>query len=160
MNAEVIKAMNRKNKKHPIRDWWKKNEHKVMRVVLLPIWVPVWAYDKISTKIRVMINSKQEWSEERVNEILNYYVPRRAHWNAEENTFYLFDNGYGWSIDYTKKYLKRKDRRWWRVYNSWSGGQIRDYLMNNFELEGFTKKLGDCSDGWTEISFVKIEERG
>ena len=159
MNAEVIKAMNRKNKKHPVRDWWKKNGRKIMRVVLYPVWAPVWVYDRISLKIHAMISSKQKWSEERVNEILNYYVPRRAHWNAEENTFYLFDNGYGWSIEQAKKHLKHKDRYWWRVYCGWSGGRIRDYLMNNFELEGFTKEIGDCSDGWTEISFVKIEEK-
>lgn len=159
MNAEVIKAMNRENEKHPVRDWWKKNGDKIYRVVLFPIWVPMWVYEKISTKIRVKVNSRQEWSEERVNEILNYYVPRRADWYIEDNTLYFFDNGWGWSIRQAKKHLKRKDRYWWRVYCGWSGGQIRDYLMNNFELEGFTKKLGDCSDGWTEIFFKKIEEK-
>ena len=41
MNPEVIKAMNRKNEKHPVRDWWKKNGYMVWRVVLLPIWLPM-----------------------------------------------------------------------------------------------------------------------
>lgn len=159
MNAEVIKAMNRENEKRPVRDWWKKNGYKICRVVLFPVWVPMWAYEKISAKIRVKVNSRQEWSEERVNEILNYYVPRRADWYIEDNTFYFFDNGYGWSIKQAKKYLKRKDRHWWRVYSGWSGGRIRDYLMNNFELEGFTKEVGDCFNGWTEIFFKKIEEK-
>jgi hypothetical protein len=30
--------------------------------------------------------------------------------------------------------------------------------MDNFELEGFKKELGDCSSGWTEISFEMIEK--
>jgi hypothetical protein len=36
-----------------------------------------------------------------------------------------------------------------------SGGEIRLYLLHQFELEGFTKKLGNCVDGWTEIYFKK-----
>ena len=155
MNAEIIKAMNRKNKKHPIRDWWHNNGYKVMRVVLFPIWIPVWAVDKIQNKMYV----RTEWSDERANKILSYYVPRKCSWNEEEQELYFFDNGYGWSISHAKKYLKRKDRRFWNKFNGWSGGRIREYLLNTFELEGFTKKLGNCEDGWTEISFKKIEER-
>lgn len=155
MNTEIIKAMNRKNEKHPIRDWWKKNGYKVMRVVLFPIWIPVWAVDKIKNKMWASI----EWDEERLHEVLSYYVPRKCSWNEEEQELYFFDNGYGWSMCYAKKRLKRKDRAFWKKYSGWSGGKIRQYLLFQFELEGFTKKLGNCSDGWTEIYFKKNEER-
>ena len=155
MNAEIIKAMNRKNEKHPIRDWWKKNGYKVMRVVLFPIWGCVCAKDKIKSKL----NARIEWSEERVKEILNYYVPRKCSWNEEDQELYFFDNGYGWSMCYAKKRLKLKDRRFWKKFNGWTGGKIREYLLNTFELEGFTKELGNCEDGWTEIYFKKNEER-
>lgn len=155
MNIEIMKAMNRKNKKHPIRDWWRKNGYKIMRVVLFPIWGCMWACDKIKSKL----NAQQVWSDERVNEILSYYVPRNCLWNEEDQELYFFDNGYGWLMSHAKKHLKRKDRRWWNKYKGWTGGKIREYLLNTFELEGFTKELGNCSDGWTEISFKKIEER-
>ena len=155
MNAEIIKAMNRKNEKHPIRDWWRKNGYKVWRVVLFPIWVPVWAKDKIKSKL----NARIEWSEERVKEILNYYVPRECFWNEEKQELYFFDNGYGWSMYCAKKHLKIKDRAFWNKYRGWTGGKIREYLLNTFELEGFTKELGCCADGWTEIYFKKIEEK-
>ena len=155
MNTEIIKAMNRKNEKHPIRDWWRKNGYKVARVVLFPIWGCVWAKDKIEETLY----ARTEWSEERANEILSYYVPRKCSWIEGEQELYFFDNGYGWSMCYAKKRLKFKDRRFWKKFNGWSGGMIRQYLLNSFELEGFTKELGNCSDGWTEISFKKIEER-
>ena len=155
MNAEVIKAMNRNNKKHPIRDWWKKNSYKVWRIVLFPIWACAWAHDKIKRKL----NARVKWSEERVKEILNYYVPRKCSWEEEYQELYFFDNGYGWSMDVAKKYLKFKDRAFWNKYKIGLGGKIREYLLNSFELEGFTKELGDCDDGWTEIYFKKIEER-
>ena len=155
MNAEIIKAMNRKNEKHPIRDWWHNNGYKVARVVLFPIWGCVCAHDKIKSKL----NAQIEWSDERANEILSYYVPRKCSWNEEDQELYFFDNGYGWSMCYAKKRLKFKDRRFWNKFNGWAGGKIREYLLNAFELEGFTKELGNCSDGWTEIYFKKNEER-
>ena len=155
MNAEIIKAMNRKNEKHPVRDWWEKNGYKVWRVVLFPVWGCIWAGEKIKNKM----NASIEWSDERANEILSYYVPRKCSWDEETQELYFFDNGYGWSMKLAKKYLKRKDRRFWKKFNGWCGGKIREYLLNTFELEGFTKDVDCCDDGWTEIYFKKIGER-
>ena len=154
MNAEIIKAMNRKNEKHPVRDWWKKNGYKVLRVVLFPVWGCEWIYDKIESKL----NARIKWSDERINEILNYYIPRRCSWNEEEQELRFFDNGYGWHTNYNKRLLKLKDRRFWKKYIGWVGGEIREYLLNKFEIEGFTKEIGCCEDGWTEIIFHKINE--
>ena len=155
MNKEVIKAMNKKeNRFNAIKKWWDKNGYKVMRVVLFPIWLGIKAKEKITS----YLNSREEWSEERVKEILNYYIPRLADWDEEDKCFYFFDNGYGWSIGLAKKYLKRKDRRFWNIYNGWSGGKIRSYLIDEFELEGFEKEIGNCSEGWTEIAFRMIEK--
>ena len=159
MNSEIVKAMNRKNGKHPVRDWWRKNGYKVWRVVLFPIWYPMQMWERLSYKWHAARSARQIWSEERANAILSYYIPRRAEWGEEEKTFFFFDNGMGWGFHSAKKYLKWKDRRWWKKFCGWTGGKIRDYLINQFELEGFVKKVHDCSDGWTEISFKKIEER-
>ena len=155
MNKEVVKAMNKKeNRFNAIKKWWDKNGYKVMRVVLFPIWLGIKAKEKITS----YLNSREEWSEERVKEILNYYIPRVADWDKEDKCFYFFDNGYGWSIGLAKKYLKRKDRRFWNVHHGWGGGKIRSYLIDEFELEGFKKEVGNCSDGWTEIAFRMIEK--
>ena len=155
MNKEVIKAMNKKEVEiGKFRKWWDENGYKVMRVILFPIW---WGI-KAKAKIDYNLNSREEWSEERVKEILNYYVPRFAEWDAKDKSFYFFDNGYGWSIGFAKKYLKRKDRRFWNFYNGCSGGVIRYYLINEFKLEGFEKEIGNCSDDWTEIIFRMIEK--
>ena len=147
--------MNRKNEKHPVRDWWKKNGYKVWRVVLLPIWLPMQWLEKVKSKVNVRI----KWSEERANEILSYYIPRRADWDDGEKTFFFFDNGMGWSFRSAKKYLKWKDRRWWKKFAGCWGGDIRTYLIGGFEMEGFTKEVGCCSDGWTEVNFVLKEGR-
>jgi hypothetical protein len=152
MNAEIVKAINEKNKKHPIRKWWNKNGYKIMRVILFPIWICIVATEIINE----YFNSRQKWSDERANEILSYYIPRKSDWNEETKTFYFFDNGMGWR-NLAQKHLKRKDRRWWNNYNRFCGGEIRRYLIDKFELEGFSKELGNCDEGWTEISFTLIE---
>lgn len=155
MTKEILKAINKKETKIDIiRKWWNKNGYKVMRVMLFPIW---WGI-KVKEKITSYLNSREEWNEEKAKEILNYYISRRAEWNAEDKCFYFFDNGYGWSMGFAKKYLKRKDRRFWNVHNGWTGGKIRSYLIDKFELEGFEKEVGNCSDDWTEISFTMIEK--
>ena len=155
MNKEVIKAMNKRETKiDKLRKWWGKNGYKVMRVIFFPVWLGM----KAKKKITLYLNSKEEWSEEKAEEILSYYIPRVAEWNNKEKRFYFFDNGCGWSINYAKKYLKRKDRRFWKKFIGWTGGEIREYLLNKFEIEGFIKELGCCEDGWTEIIFHKINE--
>ena len=154
MNAEIKKAIAEKTKKHPVREWWNKNGCKVMRVVLVPIGLGI----ILKKKITAWLNSRQRWSIERADQILSYYVPRRADWNEEKKTFYFFDNDMGWSMGYAKKFLKRKDRRFWRVHCGFYGYRIREYLINQFELEGFKKEVKNTSDGWTDIIFRLIEE--
>ena len=153
MNKEVIKAMNRKPKeKGKLRKWWNKHHITIMRIVLFPLWLWAIACDKISDWI-VYRNS---WDRARAKEIFDYYIPRRADWCADDNEFYFFDNGYGWSINLAKKYLKRKDRAFWKCNVSWGGGKMRNYLLYEFELEGFTKEVLNDDADWTEIAFKKI----
>lgn len=147
MNKEIEKAMNRKREPSKLRKWWRKNDYKVWRVILFPIWIGT----IIGKKIENYLNSRNKWSEERADEILQYYIPRRAEWCAEEKAFCFFDNGFGWGT--AKKYLKRRDRRFWNNNIGFCGWRLREYLINEFELEGFTKEVGNCSDSWTEIIF-------
>ena len=153
MNNEVIKAMNKKPRKESnLKKWWRKNHYKVWRVVLFPLWAFVWSRDKIKT----YLNARTEWSESRANEILSYYVPRFADWDAEKKEFYFFDNGMGWHRG--KKYIKLRDRRFWKLYSGCWGYKIRDCLINAFELEGFTKTVLDTFGSETEITFTMKAE--
>ena len=151
MNKEVIKAM-KKKKNRKIKKWYREHYRTIWRTILFPLYFTELAIDKFK-KYR---NNKIEWNEERVKEILNYYIPRRAEWVEEENLFFFFDNGYGW--DDANKYLKRKDKRFWKKYVGFCGGQIREYLIEEFELEGFEKNVNDKYNGRTEITFKKIEK--
>ena len=154
MNAEVIKAMNKKETKmDKIRKWWSKNGYKIMRIILFPIWWGIRAKEKIEAHL----DSKCEWSDERAQEILSYYVPRKAIWNADDKSLYFADNGMGWGMAYNKKFIKFRDRRWWNCNRGLWGGKIRSYLIEKFEIEGFEKIVGDTYDQWAEVTFKLIE---
>lgn len=148
MNPEVIKAMQGK-KTLKMQTWWHKNNYKVMRIILFPVWLGAILIDKYN----ILMNKKQAWNEARANAILNYYIPRFCEWNKEGNYFYFFDNGWGWNLKLAKKYLKRKDYRFWKVNTVFDGGKIRNFLIEKFELEGFVKEVGNCSNGWTDVTF-------
>lgn len=156
MNNEVIKAMNKKETKiNKIRKLWSNNGYKVMRVILFPIW---WGI-KVKEKIDAYLDSRNTWSEERANEILSYYIPRNAEWNAKNKSFYFYDNGMGWDMKGHQKTIKLKDRRWWKKYTRVWGGKVRTYLIEKFELEGFEKTVENTYDFCeTEITFKMIEE--
>ena len=132
-----------------IHKWWKKNDYKVYRVIFFPLWIASAIKDKITN----YLNSKQIWNEERANDILNYYVPRYCEWDNDKKEFYFFDNGNGWKMYFAKKILKRKDRRFWKCNTP----LIRRYLIDIFELEGFSKRILTDNWDWTEIIFC-LEE--
>lgn len=52
-----------------------------------------------------------------------------------------------------KRNIKLKDRIFWEKYVCGFGGKIRKYLIEEFELEGFTKEIDDINDGWASIIF-------
>jgi hypothetical protein len=94
------------------------------------------------------------WSDERATEILNYYIPRRAEWDDEEKEFFFFDNGYGWGFHSAKKYLKRKDYAFWKKFGSSWCLEMKEFLVKDFELEGFTKEVNyEYYETSTEIIF-------
>lgn len=154
MNAEVIKAMNKQETRmEKISKWWHKNSFKIFRVILFPIYFGGRAYDKYAA----IIDARQTWDKQRAAEILSYYIPRVATWDEEKKEFYFFDNGMGWRMKHLIKKIKMKDRRFWKVNGNWYGKIVR-YLIDEFELEGFTKEIGDCEAGRTELTFHLINK--
>lgn len=155
MTKEVEKAIKKARKKaskknsklSQIKNWWGQNNYKVYRVIFFPIWI----ITIILEKIKNYSYSHNEWSKQEVDRILNYYVPRRAKYDEEEKTFYLYYNCFGETLGNSKKYLKRKDRKFWKKYNR----AIHEYLKKEYELVGFKKINHNCSNG-VEIEFVQM----
>lgn len=155
MNKDIKKVINKKERKRTIRKWWRKNSYKVARIIFWPIWL----YMVLEEKYKAKKYKSLQWSEKRAQEVLEYYIPRYADWDSEEKCFYLADNGMGWTMrEVVQKCVKRKNRAWWKKFASAWGGEVREYLIKDFELEGFTKTVEDNRLDWTEISFKMIEK--
>lgn len=150
MNKEILKAIEDKQKKHPFREWWSRNNYKVFRVILFPIWI----YVEVSDRIKNWLYERTTWDEKRADEILQHYIPRASDWLPEKNSFWFYDNGYGWEIWSAKRFLKRKDHLFWRKFH-W---EIEKYLIKKFELEGFKKEVLDTYGGDTEIIFESLDK--
>lgn len=150
MNKEILKVIEDKQKEHPFRNWWSRNNYKVMRVILFPIWI----YVEISDRIKNWLYERTTWDEKRADEILQHYIPRASDWLPEKNAFWFYDNGYGWEIWSAKRFLKRKDHLFWRKFH-W---EIEKYLIKKFELEGFKKEVLDTYGGDTEIIFKSLDK--
>lgn len=147
MNKEVIKAMNNKEK-NGFSKWWKKYR----KFIRFPFYI-IRFIIKVTDKIKLYRYKKLKWSEERADKILSYYVPRSAKWDNENKEFYFVDNGYGWGMKCWRRKVKIKDRRWWKKYTCGWGGEVRKYLIEEFELDGFEKEVDRTDDFWTEITF-------
>lgn len=143
MNKEIEKMIIRsKNEnKNTILKWWRKNRYKVLRVKLSLITFITFIKEKYDNIVR----NRNRWNEIKADRILQYFIPRKGKWYSEDNSLYFFDNGLGWET----KYVKFKDRAFWEINNR----EIRKYLINKFEIEGFIKEVGECSNGWTELTF-------
>lgn len=63
----------------------------------------------------------------------------------------------GWGMKCYIRKIKLKDRQFWKKYTGFWGGEIRTYLLNKFELEGFEKIIGNTYDCWAEITFTLKE---
>ena len=153
MNKEARKAMH-KNESigYKIKTWWNLNSYKIVIVIFFPFFACGYACEKISN----YLDSRCEWSEERANKILSYFIPRRAEWHNDDKCFYFSDNGYGWT--YNKKFIKLRDHRWWKCNTHFCGGKVREYLIEKFEMDGFRKEVGDTYDQWAEVTFYLIED--
>lgn len=140
MNKEAAKAINRAEKNHPVRDWFKENHYNINKVLFFYVYIPVIIKEKRYKAL--------QWDETKAQKILEYYVPRKAMWDRKDQCFYFFDFDMN-----NPKLIKRKDRRFWKKF---SRREMRKYLKEKFELEGFAKNVLKIDWDDIEIIFEKV----
>lgn len=108
----------------------------------------------LKERINTCLNSRNEWDEVKANEILSYFIPRASVWSEDTKTFYYANSGTDWELNYCIEYLDKEDCIWWNCNSKPFGGKIKTYLVEKFELDGFTKEIVYTNDeGWVEILF-------
>jgi hypothetical protein len=119
----------------------------VNNILLVPIMYLAAAEDWL----RHYFRKKRVWSDKRTERILAYAFPKVAEVIADENILTCaFRN---WHFCNTWCYRCR----WWdRKYARKFDDDITDYLMKNFEMEGYTKTVEPEEYGeWTWVTFKK-----
>lgn len=108
MNKEIIKAINKtekKAKKTAKKTYFSLNT--LQKILVFPLKM----CDTIRHKIHTKRYAKIVWDEKRVDEILNYFIPRRASWDKENKEFDFCYNSCVWTISKTLKLVKRKRQK-------------------------------------------------
>jgi len=136
MNDSLIKAKAKKDKKRPIRDWWRKNDYKVFRVILFPVYF----VSLFSERHKDKTYEQMEFSSDVCKKYLDKVLPNMvAHYCEDAKNFLISstdDMGDLEFHDFWGSYNKnKKSSRFFLKFDN----QFRDYIMNEYQIDGYQK---------------------
>lgn len=113
-------------------------------ILLYPLMVLVYWLDKLGHYLR----NRTQWSDKRTERIITYAFPKKADIDKEKGTIGRYFREWGF---YWKSYAKWYNKWYCEKYNS----AMLKYLIENFELKGFTKEVNIEEFEWTYVKFIK-----
>lgn len=117
---------------------------------MLPILVPVCLILSIKNAIKKSYKKKYKWNPEKADECC-YAIAQYILVKDENSDYICYLDNYNFS-NYKIRFLPRHLRKYAREFNL----KIFDYFINNFEIEGYTKKVySDPFEHRYEIIFTK-----
>lgn len=144
MKNNFDKAFIKKEK--PNRKPWyviktKKWECHILLAFLIPIVM-------LGDALKEWAQRNRKWSTKRANRVLRYAFPNRAEVNTEERTIgkYIRSWWFSWST-----YARWYDKKWCKKFND----KLKEYCIEEFEMEGYTKIVEIEDDEWTWVAFQK-----
>ena len=141
---EFEKAFETKREKKIYRIYRFK-EFQTDKIYFLPLMHIVWAYDRVEEWCKAQV----EWSDKRTHRILSYAFPKTAEVNKEKQRISRYIRSWG-------VYVKNWHVKWYdKYYCSKFNHKIIAYLLNDFEMDGFDKKVTVEDTEWTLVSFTK-----
>lgn len=114
-----------------------------------PFWLaPIVPFAILEDKIRDWRYNRLVWNEERAQRVLEYAFPNKAEIDRENQSIgrYLRSFWFDWY-----KFAKRRDKRWCKKFNI----QLREYCINTFQMDGYTKEVDIENEEWTWVGFKK-----
>ena len=124
---------------------YKFKEFQTDKIYFVPLMYIVWAYDRVVEWCKAQV----EWSDKRTHRILSYAFPKTAEVNKEEQRLSRYIRSWG-------VYVKNWHVKWYdKYYCSKFNHKIIAYLLNDFEMDGFDKKVTVEDTEWTLVSFTK-----
>lgn len=114
-----------------------------------PIWlaflIPIAILEEA---LKNWADNNRKWSTKKADRILRYAFPNRAEVNHEEQTIgkYIRSWWFNWAT-----YAKWYDKKWCKKFNN----ELKQYCIEEFEMEGYTKIVAVEDDEWTWVAFQK-----
>lgn len=108
-----------------------------------PLMIVCWWYDKFTDKIQ----ERRKWNEKRTIRILNYAFPKGAFISKKNQTItrYITTWQFKWYL-----ITRAIDGNYCRKFND----KITDYLINNYEIKGYTKTIENDEDEPYEYTII------
>ena len=154
MNRNKIDfALKKKERReHGIRAWLRKNDYKIMRVVLWFVWLPMYAYDKRRDKKRKEFIEDplktKKWLDKVFAKIVSFYCSDSKviliMLGSDSNLYADFC-----TEDFTKKYaVGRKAGRYFLQLTR----EQREEMIKNYVIDGYTKVYLQNWIDWDKIA--------
>ena len=149
MDKKLLKSKAKRDKKRPMRTWWRKNGYKVWRVILFPAWIYYTLKDKRTEKTY----KELQFSPELCNKYLNRVLPDMVARECEDiNCFLISDSESMGDIElsylYDSRSIKEKYRRFFgRVRN-----QVKEFILNEYTIDRYETVILNRWTDWERMS--------
>lgn len=139
-----------RKKNNALRKWWRKNDYKVLRVLLFYIWIPCWAYDKIKDARYENLTYSNATTKKYLDKVMPKLV---AHYEENPNTILFSDaDDFGGITfrdlsfsSFMKKHFKKESK-----YFSKFNRLIKKYIIEEYQIDGYKKIVLDNWMDWNK----------
>lgn len=126
--------------------WWRKNDYKVWRVVLFPLWIAETIQDKRSPSHYTLADMPK------VHRIMNKCLPKVVKYECRDvDTIAILIRGDVWgNYQFDQDALRtcRKVPRRYRRFFTNLNWDVKQHIWDRYSISGYTKTFLDSEEKW------------
>ena len=152
MNYKNIKKQ--KAKRHsPIKQWWRKNDYKVFRVIFFPLWIGSVLHKKYKDTEYENLTYSPELMKKYVDKVFPWIVIYKGEPIEEilitNDEYYDAFGGLLFSdFVYHARYKNKKVKQYLLKFSN----QFKQLMLDEYEIEGYKKTVLQTSKEWQELA--------
>lgn len=141
---KILKAKNKLDRKenNKFRKWWVKNRHIIFRTILFPIWITL----EMCEKYKNNTYEKMEYSPKLTKKYLDKILPKMVVGYCYDVKNFTISNSND-AGDIRVYDFSRKNK-----YLSKFSHLLLDYIINEYEIEGYKKFVMNTPAHWRKAS--------
>lgn len=143
---EYAKHERRNNSK--LHKWWCKNKHKILRVVLFWIYIPMLCYEKLKDRQYKALKYDDNVTKKYLDKLLPKIVVRKGVDPARiliTNTDDYDSVRFYWDFD--SAWMRRKHKNAARYLSKFSK-RVETYIMDTYQIDGYKKMVFNNFNDW------------